>query len=180
MLVWVDLEMTGLDLLRDQILEIAVVVTSDDLRDVAEGPDIVVGCEDSILKTMDDTVKEMHHRSGLLDAVQRSEVSSEQAEVEVLEFLAGAGVERGESPLCGNSIAYDRAFLSIHMTELNRYLHYRNIDVSSLRCLAERWAPEVQQSEPAKKKSHRALDDIRESISQLRHYQPWMFNHAVH
>ncbi|MFZ0790751.1 MAG: oligoribonuclease [Chromatiaceae bacterium] len=168
-LIWMDLEMTGLDPFNDRILEIATVVTDPELHILAEGPVIAVHQPEELLVGMDDWNRQHHGGSGLLERVRVSGVSEAQAEAQTLAFLA-RHVPAGASPLCGNSICQDRRFLARLMPRLEAYCHYRNLDVSTLKILAQRWAPEVASS--FKKSSrHLALDDIRESIAELRHYR---------
>jgi oligoribonuclease len=168
-LIWMDLEMTGLDPFNDRILEIATVVTDPELRILAEGPVIAVHQREELLVGMDDWNRQQHGGSGLLERVRVSGVSEAQAEAQTLAFLA-QHVPAGASPLCGNSICQDRRFLARLMPRLEAYFHYRNLDVSTLKILAQRWAPEVA-SRFKKSSRHLALDDIRESIAELRHYR---------
>lgn len=165
--VWLDLEMTGLDPVRDKILEIATVITSPDLRILADGPVIAVYQPDVVLESMDQWSAEQHQQSGLLDRVRKSPHSTRAAEEETLAFVK-QWVNRKEAPLCGNSIWHDRRFLVRHMPELESYFHYRIIDVSTIKELAIRWAPELVYVNTEKK--HRALEDIHDSITELRHY----------
>ena len=168
-LIWLDLEMTGLDPFRDQILEIATIVTNGELELIAEGPVIAVNQPEHVLLAMDDWNQEHHGSSGLLERVRSSRYDERNAERETIEFLR-RHVPPGKSPLCGNSICQDRRFLARSMPRLESYFHYRNLDVSSLKILAQRWAPAVAESFQ-KKSAHRALDDIKESIAELRHYR---------
>jgi oligoribonuclease len=168
-LIWIDLEMTGLDPDRDRIIEIATVVTDADLRIVAEGPVLAIGQPDAVLKGMDQWNQETHGASGLLERVRRSEVTAREAEQRTLDFLQLC-VEPGVSPMCGNSVCQDRRFLAREMPALEKYFHYRNLDVSTLKELARRWAPEVLAG-VQKTSRHLALDDIRESIQELEHYR---------
>jgi oligoribonuclease len=168
-LVWMDLEMTGLDPFRDQIIEIATVVTDDRLRILAEGPVIAIHQSEQVLAAMDDWNRQHHGDSGLLARVRTSDWDEGRAERETIEFLK-ALVPAGKSPLCGNSICQDRRFLARCMPRLEAYFHYRNLDVSSLKILAQRWAPEVAESF-TKTGAHLALEDIKESIAELRHYR---------
>jgi len=171
-LIWLDLEMTGLDPDRDVILEIATIVTDDQLEVVAEGPNIAVRQSDEVLREMDPWSKEQHARSGLVERVRNSPYSCAEAEEKTLAFLSGY-CSKEESPLCGNSILKDRQFLLRHMPRLEEFLHYRNIDVSTIKELARRWYTEI----PAytKQKDHLALRDIRESIDELRYYRRTVF-----
>ena len=166
--------MTGLDPASHLIVEIATIVTDDDLTIVAEGPDLVVGVEESALTGMDEVVTRMHTRSGLLDAIRGSEVTLEEAGRKTLEFLR-QHLEPGKVPLCGNSIGTDRRFLAAHLPEVEDFFHYRSVDVSTVKELARRWYPAVVSGAPTKKGGHRALDDIRESIEELRYYRSQMF-----
>jgi oligoribonuclease len=168
-LIWLDLEMTGLDPFADQILEIATVVTDSNLDILAEGPVIAVHQPEEVLAGLDDWNREHHGASGLLERVRRSTWDAEAAQAETLAFLA-RHVPAGASPMCGNSICQDRRFLARLMPRLEAYFHYRNLDVSTLKILAQRWAPEVA-SGFHKTAKHQALDDIRESIAELRHYR---------
>ncbi|PTY38652.1 oligoribonuclease [Saccharospirillum sp. MSK14-1] len=168
-LIWVDLEMTGLDPDTDRILEIATVVTDKDLNVLAEGPTLVVHQSDALLDGMDEWCTTHHGQSGLTQRVKDSSLSEAEVEQQTLDFLSD-WVEPGASPLCGNSIWQDRRFLIRYMPKLDSYCHYRNIDVSTLKELARRWRPEVLGG-VHKKGSHRALDDILDSINELRHYR---------
>jgi len=168
-LVWIDLEMTGLDPAADRIIEIATIVTNRDLDVLAEGPVIAIHQPESALELMDDWNRTTHGNSGLLARVRASRVSEPEAERRTLEFLA-AHVGRGASPMCGNSICQDRRFLARWMPELERFFHYRNLDVSTLKELARRWAPPVHAGF-TKKSTHLALEDIRDSIAELRWYR---------
>jgi oligoribonuclease len=168
-LVWIDLEMTGLDPDRDRIIEIATIVTNRDLDVVAEGPVIAVRQPEPVLESMDEWNRTTHGGSGLLARVRASTVPERVAELATIEFLA-AHTGRGTSPMCGNSICQDRRFLARHMPELERWFHYRNVDVSTLKELARRWAPDVLAGF-TKKSTHLALDDIRDSIAELRYYR---------
>jgi oligoribonuclease len=168
-LVWMDLEMTGLDPERCVIVEIATLVTDAQLEIVAEGPNLVVHQPEEELAKMDDFVVQMHTRSGLIDRIRASTVSLEQAQAQTLAFLTEQ-IEPRTAPLCGNSIWKDRQFVERYLPEVDALLHYRNVDVSTLKELCRRWYPDRYQP-PAKKESHRALDDIRESIAELRYYR---------
>jgi oligoribonuclease len=174
-LVWMDLEMTGLDHTSDMIVEIATIVTDDELEIVAEGPDIVVHQPDEVLARMDPFVVEMHTRSGLLDAIKASTTSLEEAGAETLAFIRQHAPEPSTVPLCGNSIGTDRRFLAAYLPEIEEHLHYRSIDVSSIKELVRRWYPKVRQGRPQKAGNHRALDDIRDSIDELRYYRERVF-----
>jgi oligoribonuclease len=174
-LVWIDCEMTGLDPARDRLLEIAVLVTDSDLTVLGEGIDLVLAAPEESLAGMADVVREMHAHSGLTDAVRASQVSLEQAQTQVLDFVRSHVPTAGRAPLCGNSIATDRSFLAHWMPELDAHLHYRMVDVSSLKELARRWYPRIYASAPEKGGGHRALADIHESIRELAYYRSTMF-----
>jgi len=168
-LIWIDLEMTGLDPMRDRIIEIATLVTDATLRVIAEGPVVAVYQTEDVLATMDEWNVQQHTRSGLVERVRLSSHREADAERLTLEFLA-AHVPPGRSPMCGNSVCQDRRFMACWMPGLERYFHYRNLDVSTLKELALRWRPEVA-SALTKQSSHRAADDIRESIRELAYYR---------
>lgn len=168
-LVWIDLEMTGLDPDRCHILEMATIVTDSNLEIVAEGPDIVVHNTEAQLETLSDWSRETFTASGLLDRVRASEVDVARAQARTLAFL-GEHCEPRSSPLCGNSVHMDRQFLYRHMRALHDFLHYRNVDVSTLKELLQRWFPESCRP-PTKAGNHVALADIRESIAELRYYR---------
>jgi oligoribonuclease len=168
-LIWIDLEMTGLSPESDVIIEIATVVTDGDLETVAEGPVLAIHHSESVLERMDAWNRRQHGASGLTERVRASGVSTAEAERLTLQFLA-THVEPGASPMCGNSICQDRRFLARYMPQLEGFFHYRNLDVSTLKELARRWAPAVA-SGFAKTGSHLALSDIRESIRELEHYR---------
>ncbi len=172
-LVWIDLEMTGLDPLRDHIIEIATVVTDGELETVAEGPNTVIHQPRSVMYEMDDWNTRHHTASGLFAEVLASRVSTEQAERETLEFLKKHCLPKN-SPMCGASICQDRRFLSRAMPDLAAFFHYRNLDVSSLKILAGLWQPEVLEG-ITKDKLHRAKSDILASIAELRHYRETLF-----
>jgi oligoribonuclease len=175
MLVWLDLEMTGLEPSRDRIVEIATLVTDDELELVAEGPDLVIATPPEALAAMDEVVLQMHTRSGLLEAIAASTVTLEQAAAETLAFVRHHVPEPRKVPLCGNSIGTDRRFLAVYMPELERHLHYRCIDVSTIKELARRWYPEIYASAPRKQGAHRALDDIKESVAELKFWRATIF-----
>ena len=172
-LVWIDLEMTGLDPEIDRILEIATLVTDADLNIVAEGPLRYVRQSEEVLAGMDEWNTTHHTASGLVDLVRSEGISEREAERQTLDFLK-EHVAAGCSPLCGNSIGQDRRFLVRYMPELESFLHYRNVDVSTVKELAKRWRPDVTAS-MQKQSTHRALDDIKESIEELRHYREHFF-----
>ncbi|HSH41259.1 MAG TPA: oligoribonuclease [Arenicellales bacterium] len=168
-LVWIDLEMTGLSPERDRIIEIATIITDSNLKIIAEGPVLAVRQPESLLAGMDEWNTRTHHATGLVDRVRSSTVDDRQAELETLRFIRQY-VPRNKSPLCGNSICQDRRFLARYMQELEAYLHYRNLDVSTIKELAKRWNPDLADGFD-KRGTHRALDDIRESIEELRYYR---------
>ncbi|WP_375478834.1 oligoribonuclease [uncultured Jatrophihabitans sp.] len=174
-LVWIDCEMTGLDLRRDALIEVAVIVTDGDLKPLDDGLNVIVHAADDVLDTMVPFVQEMHTRSGLTEAVRASTLTLGEAETAVLEHVRRHVPEAKSAPLCGNSIATDRGFLARDMPTLDEHLHYRMIDVSSVKELAKRWYPRVYQSQPQKGLAHRALDDIRESIHELEYYRRTLF-----
>jgi oligoribonuclease len=174
-LVWIDLEMTGLDPARHVIVEIATLVTDDDLEIVAEGPDLVINPGEAALQEMDDVVRAMHTKSGLLTAIASSTVTLDDAGAATLEFLKHHVPEQRTVPLCGNSIGTDRRFLATYLPDVENWLHYRSVDVSTVKELARRWYPDAVASAPAKSGGHRALDDIRESVEELRHYRRSVF-----
>lgn len=172
-LIWIDLEMTGLSPENDVIIEIATIVTDSQLNTLAEGPVLAVHQSDERLNGMDEWNTRQHGQSGLTERVRSSQVSESQAEQQTIEFLK-QWVPAGKSPMAGNSICQDRRFLARYMPELERYFHYRNLDVSSLKELARRWKPEVLDG-VKKSGAHLALDDIRDSIEELRHYREALF-----
>ena len=175
MLVWMDLEMTGLEPARDVIVEIATLVTDDELNIVAEGPDLVVRQDDDVLALMDPYVREMHSRSGLLPAIRGSSITLEDAGTQTLAFIKQHAPTERTVPLCGNSIGTDRRFLAAYLPDIENWLHYRCVDVSSVKELVRRWYPQVRSERPRKAGSHRALDDIRESVNELRYYREKVF-----
>ena len=178
MLVWMDLEMTGLDHTSEVIVEIATLITDDELNIVAEGPDLVVHQPEDVLARMDPFVVDMHTRSGLLDLIRASTVTLEQAGAETLAFIREHCPVERTVPLCGNSIGTDRRFLAAYLPAIEEYLHYRSVDVSSLKELVRRWYPDVLTQRGWKQGSHRALDDIRESIAELQLYRSLVFADA--
>lgn len=170
-LVWIDLEMTGLHPDRHVIVELAVLVTDAQLEILDDGLDIVVHQPPEALGAMDDYVRKMHTRSGLLDAIEASSVDLETAGASALAYIQGHVATARVAPLCGNTIGMDRRFLCRYLPTLDDYLHYRSIDVSSLKELCRRWYPSAYKSRPSKQEAHRALDDIRESVAELRYYR---------
>jgi oligoribonuclease len=170
-----DLEMTGLDPDRHVIVEIATLVTDDELHVIAEGPDLVIGASTSELAEMNDFVRAMHSNSGLLDHIAQSSLTMAEAEAATLQFLQSAGVPNRVIPLAGNSIGTDRRFLQAHMPALEAYFHYRNVDVSTIKELGQRWFPDWMDERPEKATTHRALDDIQESLAELRFYRERLF-----
>jgi oligoribonuclease len=168
-LVWIDLEMTGLDTTRDQIIEIATLVTTGTLELVAEGPVLAIHQPDAILEAMDQWNRTTHAGTGLIERVRASRLTAADAERQTLEFLT-QHAEKGASPMCGNSICQDRRFLARQMPELERFFHYRNLDVSTLKELARRWAPDVFNG-VKKTSSHLAIEDIRDSVRELEYYR---------
>ncbi len=172
-LVWMDLEMTGLDPDRDRIIEIATIITDQHLNIIAEGPVLAIHQPESLLEQMDQWNQTTHGETGLIERVRHSSISQQQAERLTLEFIREY-VPKNTSPLCGNSICQDRRFLYPYMSELNAYLHYRNLDVSTLKELAMRWRPEIMAGFE-KRNTHKAIDDIRESIEELKYYRRTMF-----
>lgn len=171
-LIWIDLEMTGLDTFNDYIIEIATVISDKNLNILAEGPVIAIHQPQALLDNMDEWNTHQHGKSGLIERVQNSDYNEALAEQETLDFLE-TFVPKGASPMCGNSICQDRRFLARCMPTLEEYFHYRNLDVSSLKELAQRWSPEILK-QFTKKGSHLALDDILESIEELKFYREHM------
>jgi len=174
-LVWIDCEMTGLELNRDALIEIAVLVTDGDLNILEEGLDIVIACGEDVLDTMVPFVQQMHENSGLTDLVRKSTVTLGEAEQQVLDYIKRFVTEPRTAPLCGNSIATDRGFITRDMPQLDEFLHYRMIDVSSIKELTRRWYRRVYFAQPAKGLAHRALADIIESVQELRYYRSTVF-----
>lgn len=168
-LIWIDLEMTGLDPEKERIIEIATIVTDKDLNILAEGPVMAVHQSDELLAAMDEWCTKTHGATGLTQRVKDSQISEREAELETIKFLKQY-VDKGKSPICGNSIGQDRRFLVKYMPELEDFFHYRNLDVSTLKELATRWKPEILK-DFSKKNVHLALDDIRESIEELQFYR---------
>ena len=171
MLVWMDLEMTGLDPTKDVIVEIATLVTDDELEVVAEGPDLVIATDPDKRAGMDQVVVDMHTRSGLLEQIKASTVTLETAGAETLAFIKEHVPDPRTVPLCGNSIGTDRRFLAAYLPDIENHLHYRSIDVSTIKELSRRWFPETLAKAPQKAGGHRAMDDIRESVAELRYWR---------
>lgn len=172
-LVWIDLEMTGLDTINDVIIEIATIVTDKDLNILSEGPVFAINQNNKTLDDMDHWNTRQHNRSGLVDRVRNSNISCEEAELKTIKFLEKF-IDSGASPMCGNSICQDRRFLSREMPNLEAFFHYRNLDVSSIKELALRWQPELL-SGLKKKGSHLAMDDIKDSIAELIYFRRFFF-----
>ncbi|WP_075173842.1 oligoribonuclease [Neptunomonas phycophila] len=173
-LIWLDLEMTGLEPETDYIIEMATIVTDADLNIIAQGPSLVIHQPDDILDNMNEWCINQHGKTGLTQRVRESQLSEREAEQQTIAFIADY-VDQGASPMCGNSIGQDRRFLHRYMPELEAYFHYRNLDVSSIKELARRWKPEVLKGF-TKQGTHLALDDIRDSIAELQHYRENFFN----
>ncbi|WP_304047672.1 oligoribonuclease [Jatrophihabitans endophyticus] len=174
-LVWIDCEMTGLDLVHDALIEVAVIVTDGELEPLDDGLDVIIHASDDVLDGMIPFVRDMHASSGLTEEVRASSVGMDEAQKLVLDYVRSHVPEERSAPLCGNSIATDRGFLARDMPELDAYLHYRMVDVSSIKELAKRWYPRVYQSQPRKGLAHRALADILESIRELAFYRATLF-----
>jgi len=175
MLVWIDCEMTGLDLSTDALVEVAVLVTDAQLNVLGDGVDIIIATPPAALASMGDVVREMHTKSGLLDEIAASTVTMEEAERQALDYIKAYVHEAGKAPLAGNTIGTDRAFLARFMPTLEAFVHYRNVDVSTIKELAKRWYPRTYYGAPEKAGNHRALADIRESIQELRYYRAAVF-----
>ena len=175
LLVWIDCEMTGLDLGKDALIEVAALVTDPDLHVLGDGVDVVIHADEAALAGMPDVVREMHEKSGLTEEVRRSAVRVPEAEDMIMEYITRWVPDPRGAPLCGNSIATDRGFVARDMPRLDAHLHYRMIDVSSIKELCRRWYPRVYFGQPAKGLAHRALADIRESIRELEYYRRTIF-----
>ena len=173
-LIWIDCEMTGLNLTTDAMVEIAVLVTDSELNVIGEGVDVVIHATEGQLAAMNDFVREMHTASGLITEIPNG-IQMSDAEEQILAYLRSAGTEPGKSPLAGNSVSVDRSFIARDMLKLNEYLHYRTIDVSSIKELTRRWYPKSYFAAPAKTGNHRALGDIRDSIAELAYYRQTVF-----
>ena len=180
MLVWMDLEMTGLDHTSDVIVEIATLITDDDLNIIAEGPDLVVYQSDEVLSRMDPFVVDMHTKSGLLELIRTSTMSLEDAGAATLAFIKEHVPGERSVPLCGNSIGTDRRFLAAYLPAIEDHLHYRSVDVSSIKELVRRWYPDVLTQRGWKQGAHRALDDIRESVAEMQLYRQLVFRDKEH
>jgi oligoribonuclease len=174
-LVWIDCEMTGLDLAHDALIEIAVLVTESDLTLVDAGVDVIIHAADDVLDTMVPFVRNMHESSGLTEAVRAATTTLDAAETMVLDYVKSHVPEPKTAPLCGNSIATDRGFLARDMPALDAHLHYRMVDVSSIKELAKRWYPRIYQGQPHKGLQHRALADIHDSVQELDYYRRTLF-----
>jgi oligoribonuclease len=174
-LVWIDCEMTGLDLAKDALIEIAVLVTDAELNVLGEGVDLVIHADDEALANMPDVVRDMHARSGLTEEVRRSTMTLEEAERRALAYIREYVPDPQTAPLAGNSIATDRGFIARDMPALDAHLHYRMVDVSSIKELVRRWYPRVYYAKPEKGLAHRALADIKESIGELKYYRRTAF-----
>ena len=172
-LIWIDLEMTGLDTMQDVIIEIATLITNPNLEILAEGPIIAIHQPDALLNAMDDWNTKQHGQSGLTDRVKNSKIETAMAEKMTIDFLA-QWVPAGKSPMCGNSICQDRRFMARLMPNLEAYFHYRNLDVSSIKILAQHWKPSVFEN-LKKDSNHLAMDDIKDSVAELRHYREHLF-----
>ena len=171
-IVWIDLEMTGLNPTKNQVIEIAVIVTEADLSNAVEGPDLIIHASQEEMGAMDEWCTKTHGESGLTEQVLKSSLSLEEAEGQVLRFLKDeCGIEPKTAPIGGNSIAVDKMFIYKDFPRLYEFLHYRMIDVSTLKILCDSWTPEIARKRPAKAGGHRAMDDIRESIEELKFYR---------
>jgi len=173
-LIWIDCEMTGLNLATDALVEIAVLVTDSELNVIGDGVDVVIHATQGQLDSMNDFVREMHTTSGLITEIPKG-IQIAEAEEQILAYLKSAGTEPGKSPLAGNSVSVDRNFITRDMPQLHDYLHYRTIDVSSIKELTRRWYPKTYFAAPAKTGNHRALGDIRDSIAELAYYRSAVF-----
>lgn len=176
-LIWIDMEMTGLDPLKERIIEIAIIVTDAQLNILAEAPVLAVHQSDELLNAMDSWNTKQHNSSGLVERVRASTVTEAQAEAKMIEFLKQY-VPAGKSPMCGNTVYQDRRFLTRYMPELEKYFHYRLVDVSTLKELALRWAPRIYNG-LQKESKHLALDDVRDSIEELKYYRATLFNQEI-
>jgi len=174
-LVWIDLEMTGLNPQIHKIIEIATIITDSELNIIAKGPDLVINASDDELNKMNTYVRDMHTKSGLIDEVRKSSLTIRDAEIETLEFINRHIKAKNKPPVCGNSIGTDRRFLDAQMNDLENRFHYRVVDVSSIKELANRWYPNIDRNIPSKAENHRALEDIKESIEELKYYRKKLF-----
>jgi oligoribonuclease len=174
-LVWLDMEMTGLDPERERVIEVATILTDGQLREIAVGPELVIHQPDEVLAAMDDWNRKHHGASGLVERVRASTISEADADAQTLAFLDQHVPAKERPVLAGNSIHQDRRFVRRYLPALDRRLHYRMVDVSTIKELARRWFPQVVAKQPAKRETHRALDDIRESIDELRFYKQHVF-----
>lgn len=174
-LVWIDMEMTGLDPAKERIIEIATILTDGQLTEIAVGPELVIHQADDVLAAMDDWNKTHHKASGLVDRVKASTITDGDAEAQTLAFINAHVAPKERPVLAGNSIHQDRRFIRRYMMSLDARLHYRMVDVSTIKELARRWYPQIIAKQPLKKDTHRALDDIRESIDELRYYRANVF-----
>ena len=174
-LVWIDLEMTGLNPQIHKIVEIATIITDSELNIIAKGPDLVINASDDELNKMNAYVRDMHTKSGLIDEVRKSSLTIRDAEIETLEFINKHIKDKNKPPVCGNSIGTDRRFLDAQMNDLENRFHYRVVDVSSIKELANRWYPDVDSNITSKAENHRALEDIIESIEELKYYREKLF-----
>lgn len=177
-LVWIDMEMTGLNPEKERIIEVATIVTDGHLKILEEGPDIVIHQSNALLERMDEWNQKQHKKTGLLEEVKKSKITTAQAEKQTLEFIEKY-CEPGKSPLCGNSVHHDRKFIARYMPKLDTYLHYRHIDVSTIKGLVERWYDKKFKNMIKKDSSHRALSDIRQSIEELEVYRKKFFKNRV-
>ena len=174
-LVWIDCEMTGLDITTDALIEVAVLVTDADLNILGDGVDVIIATPEARLDAMGDFVREMHTKSGLVDEIRASTVTMADAEALIMDYVKQYVPEADKAPLAGNTISTDRAFLARDMPTLEGYVHYRNVDVSTIKELAHRWYPRAFHAAPEKAGNHRALADIKESIRELRYYRAAVF-----
>ncbi len=174
-LVWIDLEMTGLNPQIHKIIEIATIITDSELNIIAKGPDLVINASDDELNKMNTYVRDMHTKSGLIDEVRKSSLTIRDAEIKTLEFINKHIKAKNKPPVCGNSIGTDRRFLDAQMNDLENRFHYRVVDVSSIKELANRWYPDIDMNIPSKAENHRALEDIIESIEELKYYREKLF-----
>ena len=174
-LVWIDLEMTGLNPQIHKIIEIATIITDSELNIIAKGPDLVINASDDELNKMNTYVRDMHTKSGLIDEVRKSSLTIRDAEIETLEFINKHIKAKNKPPVCGNSIGTDRRFLDAQMNDLENRFHYRVVDVSSIKELANRWYPDIDMNIPSKAENNRALEDIIESIEELKYYREKLF-----